>query len=266
MMITCSDSIMCTYSADEPTSGLDSYQALSVMESMKLLAVNNIIVVAVIHQPRSSIFQLFDQLMLLSDGRIIYFGAASRCIQHFNSMQYYCPALFNPADYFLDLLSINVKSSSLEIDSKLRIHQLILAWESKGQLDDDIDYSLDEDNAPHGVNEEKEKKEEEEEKEHLPDDTRFLEHININQSGEDIEEGRGSDYHHSMTFHRWLNEFLLLNWRSSIEVYRNYSAMIIKTATILFFAAFLSLLYYGLDNSQVLCATCSTFSPYCTES
>jgi len=35
------------------------------MESMKLLAVNNIIIVAVIHQPRSSIFQLFDQLMLL---------------------------------------------------------------------------------------------------------------------------------------------------------------------------------------------------------
>jgi hypothetical protein len=41
-------------------------------------------------------------------------------------MQYYCPTLFNPADYFLDLLSVNVKSASLEIDSKLRIHELIL--------------------------------------------------------------------------------------------------------------------------------------------
>jgi len=55
-------------------------------------------------------------------------------------MQYYCPTLFNPADYFLDLLSFNVKSSSLEIDSKLRIHELILKWEAKGL--DDIDLSL----------------------------------------------------------------------------------------------------------------------------
>ena len=38
-------------------------------------------------------------------------------------MQHYCPTLFNPADYFLDLLSVNVKSSSLEVDSKLRIHE-----------------------------------------------------------------------------------------------------------------------------------------------
>lgn len=259
-MHACSDSIMCVHSADEPTSGLDSYQALSVMESMKLLAVNNIIIVAVIHQPRSSIFQLFDQLMLLSDGRLIYFGAASRCIQHFNSMQYYCPALFNPADYFLDLLSVNVKSSSLEIDSKLRIHELILAWESKGlQEEEDIDWSRDED-APQMVHDDDGDDEKEEEKENQPgNDTRFLEHIH--QSRADLEEdeeggegGRRRSDHHSMTFHRWLAEFLLLNWRSSIEVYRNYSAMIIKTATILFFAAFLSLLYNGLDNNQVLCS------------
>ena len=239
-MHACSDSIMCDHSADEPTSGLDSFQALSVMESMKLLAVNNIIIVAVIHQPRSSIFQLFDQLMLLSDGRLVYFGAASRCIQHFNSMQYYCPTLSNAADYFLDLLSVNVKSSSLEVDSKLRIHELILKWEAKGL--DDIDLSRDED-APLEVDDEKEEKK----TGYQPDDTRFLDHIH--QSGGDPEEGRVN--HHSMTFHRWLVEFLLLNWRSSIEVYRNYSALIIKTATILFFALFLSLLYYGLDNNQV---------------
>jgi len=201
------------------------------MESMKLLAVNNIIIVAVIHQPRSSIFQLFDQLILLSDGRIIYFGAASRCIQHFNSMQYFCPALYNPADYFLDLLSINVKSSALEIHTKLRIHELILAWESKEQ-EYDTDFSRDE-GAPLGGDE----------KEYHPDDRRFLDLIN--QSGDPT----------SMTFNQWLAEFLLLSWRSSIEVYRNYTALIIKTATILFFAVFLSLLYHGLNHSQVHSAT-----------
>lgn len=33
-------------------------------------------VVCTIHQPRSSIYALFDQLLLLSQGRIMYYGAA----------------------------------------------------------------------------------------------------------------------------------------------------------------------------------------------
>jgi ABC-type multidrug transport system ATPase subunit len=51
---------------DEPTSGLDSFQALSVMQSMKELARNGRLVISVIHQPRSSIFDMFDRLLLLS--------------------------------------------------------------------------------------------------------------------------------------------------------------------------------------------------------
>ena len=47
---------------DEPTSGLDSFQALSVMTAMKNLAASGRTVVASIHQPRSSIYNMFDQL------------------------------------------------------------------------------------------------------------------------------------------------------------------------------------------------------------
>jgi energy-coupling factor transporter ATP-binding protein EcfA2 len=59
---------------DEPTSGLDSFQAQAVMESMKYMARSGRLVVTVIHQPRSSIFDMFDQLLLLSEGRTIYLG------------------------------------------------------------------------------------------------------------------------------------------------------------------------------------------------
>lgn len=59
---------------DEPTSGLDSFQAQAVMESMKYMAQSGRLVVTVIHQPRSSIFDMFDQLLLLSEGRTIYLG------------------------------------------------------------------------------------------------------------------------------------------------------------------------------------------------
>jgi len=37
-------------------------------------------VVCTIHQPRSSIFALFDQLLLISEGRLVYIGEASHAV------------------------------------------------------------------------------------------------------------------------------------------------------------------------------------------
>jgi ABC-type multidrug transport system ATPase subunit len=51
---------------DEPTSGLDGFQAQSVMRAMKNLTLNNRMVMAVIHQPRSSIYQVSPYLSVIS--------------------------------------------------------------------------------------------------------------------------------------------------------------------------------------------------------
>ena len=61
---------------DEPTSGLDSFQALSVIAAIKVLTRNGRTVVGSLHQPRSAIFAMFDQLHLLSEGKTVYFGPA----------------------------------------------------------------------------------------------------------------------------------------------------------------------------------------------
>jgi ABC-type multidrug transport system ATPase subunit len=58
---------------DEPTSGMDSIMALKMVEIMANLAKKGATVIAVVHQPSSLMFQLFDQLMLLAMGQIIYF-------------------------------------------------------------------------------------------------------------------------------------------------------------------------------------------------
>jgi len=42
----------------EPTSGLDSFQAQSVVSALKALAGDGRTIITVIHQPRSSIFQV----------------------------------------------------------------------------------------------------------------------------------------------------------------------------------------------------------------
>ena len=57
---------------------VDSYTALSVMTSLKKLAKQkNLTVICTIHQPSAEIFDLFENLMLLANGRVVYFGSAS---------------------------------------------------------------------------------------------------------------------------------------------------------------------------------------------
>jgi ABC-type multidrug transport system ATPase subunit len=70
---------------DEPTSGLDAFQALNVMTTLKDLAVKRgRTIVASVHQPRSSIYALIDQLVLLSGGRLMYSGdGGTACSAHF---------------------------------------------------------------------------------------------------------------------------------------------------------------------------------------
>eukprot|EP00741_Cyanophora_paradoxa_P024773 tig00000270_g23916.t1 len=60
---------------DEPTSGLDSVAAMMIMRSVKGLARSGVAVICTIHQPSSSLFAMFDWLLLLRrGGRVAYFG------------------------------------------------------------------------------------------------------------------------------------------------------------------------------------------------
>lgn len=116
---------------DEPTTGLDSFNALNVMTSLRHLASNGRTVISTIHQPRSSIFALFDQLCLLSEGRVMYFGPANDAVPYFAALSFRSPAQFNPADFFLDLLSIDPRSADLELNTYARVDFLANKFEGQ---------------------------------------------------------------------------------------------------------------------------------------
>ncbi|RUP43332.1 hypothetical protein BC936DRAFT_137331 [Jimgerdemannia flammicorona] len=89
---------------DEPTSGLDAYNAYNVVECLVTLARSyNRTVVFTIHQPRSNIVALFDELVLLAKGYVVYSGEAARCQTYFEGIGHPCPPGFNIADYLVDL-------------------------------------------------------------------------------------------------------------------------------------------------------------------
>ena len=59
---------------DEPTSGLDSYTSNEVMTVVKGLTRTGITICATIHNPTPYCFNLFDRLMILLHGRVVYSG------------------------------------------------------------------------------------------------------------------------------------------------------------------------------------------------
>ncbi|WWD00117.1 hypothetical protein V866_007025 [Kwoniella sp. B9012] len=89
---------------DEPTSGLDSYNAYNVISSLSSLAKQfNRTVIFTIHQPQSNIVALFDRLLLLAKGQLVYSGESERAQQHFEKLGYECPKGYNIADYLIDV-------------------------------------------------------------------------------------------------------------------------------------------------------------------
>ena len=57
-------------------SGLDAFQAEKVMETLQQLALDGHTVICSIHQPRGSIYGKFDDIILLSEGSVVYVGPA----------------------------------------------------------------------------------------------------------------------------------------------------------------------------------------------
>lgn len=68
---------------DEPTTGLDSYSAQSIVHLMKMMASQNKTVLCTIHQPSSEIFDMFNNLILLFEGRVVFVGKSKEALKHF---------------------------------------------------------------------------------------------------------------------------------------------------------------------------------------
>ncbi|ELW67474.1 ATP-binding cassette sub-family G member 2 [Tupaia chinensis] len=96
---------------DEPTTGLDSSTANAVLLLLKRMSRQGRTIIFSIHQPRYSIFKLFDSLTLLASGRLMFHGPAQEALGYFSSAGYHCEPYNNPADFFLDI--INEESSAV---------------------------------------------------------------------------------------------------------------------------------------------------------
>ncbi|XP_014679027.1 PREDICTED: ATP-binding cassette sub-family G member 2-like, partial [Priapulus caudatus] len=90
---------------DEPTTGLDANTANTVMLILANLAKKGRTIIFSIHQPRYSIYRLFDDMTLLAKGEVAYHGPTSSALAYFEALGYICDLHNNPPDFFLDVLN-----------------------------------------------------------------------------------------------------------------------------------------------------------------
>lgn len=89
---------------DEPTSGLDATAAQRLVQTLAGLAhVKGKTVVTSIHQPSSRVFQMFDTVLLMSEGKCLFFGKGRDAMSYFDSVGFSPAFPMNPADFLLDL-------------------------------------------------------------------------------------------------------------------------------------------------------------------
>uniref|UniRef100_A0A663LN69 ATP-binding cassette sub-family G member 8 n=1 Tax=Athene cunicularia TaxID=194338 RepID=A0A663LN69_ATHCN len=123
---------------DEPTSGLDSFTAHNLVITLSRLARGNRLVLLSLHQPRSDIFQLFDLVLLMTSGVTVYSGTARDMVPYFTELGYPCPRYSNPADFYVDLTSIDKQTAEKEMESRKRANTLASLFLEKVKDFDDF--------------------------------------------------------------------------------------------------------------------------------
>jgi len=97
---------------DEPTSGLDATSAFELVKTLRGLAKRNGQgFVMVVHQPRTIIFELMDNLLLLSKGEEVYSGGHPSGARRVLGS---CPIIGRPlsdqtnvADFIIDMIKVD---------------------------------------------------------------------------------------------------------------------------------------------------------------
>lgn len=84
---------------DEPTSGLDEVTAAACIRLLRRLAHEGKTIIATIHQPSAAMFEQFDNIYLLAQGKCVYQGSPRTLIPFLSSENFIIPKYNNPADY-----------------------------------------------------------------------------------------------------------------------------------------------------------------------
>ena len=168
-----------------------------------------------IHQPRYSIFKLFDTLFIVAAGYCVYHGPAQSVLPYFSSIGFTCEEHDNPADFLLDITQSDRavgNDQELDFDQKLeqnarRLNDLYTASDIYSSIQQEIVNSNNQKLNP-TINEQ----------------------INSSKSR--------------------LTEIYYVSQRTLRNVYRNPTLVTMQTVVTVFFAVLVGLIYLQIDRME----------------
>nr|UOU03357.1 ATP-binding cassette subfamily G-like 6-2 [Brachionus rubens] len=196
---------------DEPTSGLDAYMAIGLVELMAEQARLGKTIICTIHQPSTQIYEKFDTLCLLSEGKIAYLGPRIEATNYFSRIGYRCPKNYNPADYFISVLSIPAAYREEALARTTQICESFQQSRNYGNILQSINYL----------------------------------HVSYDNSEEDDDEYFAKEYKSSV-----FDQFKWLLWRNFITDIRTPISSKILTIQVLFIGVFFGLIYLDLKLDE----------------
>ncbi|GAB9464973.1 Atp-binding protein [Globisporangium polare] len=89
---------------DEISTGLDSAAAFDIISTQRSIAekFRKTVVIALL-QPSPEIFSLFDDVMILNEGEVMYHGPCDSVVEYFQQLGFVCPPERDVADFLLDI-------------------------------------------------------------------------------------------------------------------------------------------------------------------
>ena len=196
-----------------------------MIETLRKLADQGKTIVAVIHQPSQHTFQLFDDLLLISEGKLMYYGERSKVREYMDELGYGCEQEVGTAEHILDCVSRVVGADAeAERESEKRIGIIAEAADKRARGWVSFDTEV-------------------EDTEHVERKMKHIVDLSTTHPGTNI-----------------FRQFKLLFGRSIQETLRGKAAIIIKVVQ----QVSLGLIYggiYTLGDNQVSCCLICSSSP-----
>ncbi|KAG0525104.1 hypothetical protein BDA96_06G026700 [Sorghum bicolor] len=125
---------------DEPTSGLDSSSSQLLLRALRHEALEGVNVCAVVHQPSYTLYNMFDDLILLAKGGLmVYNGPVKTVEEYFTTLGIHVPDRVNPPDHYIDILEGIVKPESGIKAKHLPVHWMLHnGYEIPSDMQDDV--------------------------------------------------------------------------------------------------------------------------------
>jgi ABC-type multidrug transport system ATPase subunit len=90
------------------------------------------IVIASIHQPSTSTFLLFDNILLLSEGKTVYYGSPGDSIRYFESQGFPPSPMMSVSEFMLELTNTDFAHGRDHADSQT-LETLVQGWKTSAQ-------------------------------------------------------------------------------------------------------------------------------------